>query len=262
MLNSSNVRFLWLRASFFAAAAAASTLVWTLALRPSAPPSERASPAPLRGAPRTLPFERAQAQPEQQAPAQTPAARRPQPAPTHAVRPTVRPIGPVAIVVPQVRIRATPRASATPPLRRIVLPHVTPPKQARPAQPKPHSPTKPPAAEKPTTPTPPAGEKPPATPTPGPTPTPSPAPVATTPTPTPTPPPAAPAPSPAPPQPPPSTPIVLETPPTPAPTPAPTPTPAPPPPVVQTPAPEDNSRPGWGKGDTNHVHTGPPGHNK
>jgi hypothetical protein len=67
---------------------------------------------------------------------------------------------------------------------------------------------------------------------------------------------------PAPPAPPTPAPVpapVSEPPPATTPTPPPTttPTPAPPPPAP-APAPEQ-SRPGWGKGDPNHCHTGPPG---
>src|SRR5262249_46628830 len=56
--------------------------------------------------------------------------------------------------------------------------------------------------------------------------------------------------------------------PTPTPTPAPEPTPAPAP-QQATPAPtpepavtDESTKPGWGNGDKNHEHTGPPGQNK
>jgi hypothetical protein len=115
-----------------------------------------------------------------------------------------------------------------------------------------------------------------AKPTPAPKPKPKPKPK---PTPTPTPTPPAPAPTPSPPTPAPvptptptSTPTPTPTTATPKPTPTPAPTPTTPaPPVTQpeptpepTPAttPPDEGRPGWGKGDKNHEHTGPPGPKK
>jgi hypothetical protein len=133
---------------------------------------------------------------------------------------------------------ASPVAHATPP-RVNVAPHPKP-------KPKPKSPPTP--SPKPT-PTPTPAPAPTPTPTPAPTPTPTPAP---TPQPTPAP---APAPAPAPPAP---------TPPAPTPVPA---TQAPAVPADQpavpaspsTAAASESSRPGWGWGDKNHDHTGPPG---
>jgi hypothetical protein len=105
-------------------------------------------------------------------------------------------------------------------------------------------------------------------PRPKPKPAPAPAPVPT-PAPTPQPTPAATAPASQPPAaatpaPPAVTPVHG---PTPAPTPAPTPTPAQPTPSQPTPSTpsstppaSDSSRPGWGWGDKNHDHTGPPSH--
>jgi hypothetical protein len=80
-----------------------------------------------------------------------------------------------------------------------------------------------------------------------PAPTPTPKPPATPPTAPPTTPPA---PPPAPPSAPPAPPVTFEAPPPPAP---------PPVPPASTP-PTGSARPGHGYGDTNHVHTGPPGH--
>jgi len=82
---------------------------------------------------------------------------------------------------------------------------------------------------------------------PAPTPTPTPKPPATPPSAPPTTPPA---PPPAPPSAPPAPPVTFEAPP-----------PAAPPPVTPGPTPPTQpARPGHGYGDTNHVHTGPPGH--
>jgi outer membrane biosynthesis protein TonB len=59
--------------------------------------------------------------------------------------------------------------------------------------------------------------------------------------------------------------------PNPPPPPHPPPPPPPPPPVQQPPAPQpppppppvrSGTKPGWGKGDRNHTHTGPPGHSR
>jgi len=80
-----------------------------------------------------------------------------------------------------------------------------------------------------------------------PAPTPTPKPPATPPSAPPTTPPA---PPPAPPSAPPAPPVTFEAPP-----------PAAPPPVTPGPTPPTQpARPGHGYGDTNHVHTGPPGH--
>lgn len=168
--------------------------------------------------------------------------------------------------------------------------------------PKPASAPKPTPVAEPTpapspTPTPVPAPAPPPTPAPAPAPTPTPAPTpipAPAPTPAPSPSPApAPTPAPAPvptlePNPSPTATPTPPPPPAPAPTPpapAPPPTPAPtspppqsqqtpppaelssPPPVAPSSAPSDppqqgNERPGWGHGDKNHEHTGPPGQNK
>jgi hypothetical protein len=107
----------------------------------------------------------------------------------------------------------------------------------------PHPSTKPrPVAKPKPTLTPKPRPKPEPEPTPAPAPAPTPAPVpAPEPTPTPTPTPT------------PEAPTVPATP-----EPTPTPAPAPEPPAEE---PQD-TRPGWGNGDPNHVHTGPPGQNK
>lgn len=88
--------------------------------------------------------------------------------------------------------------------------------------------------------------------------TPNPGPRPSPPAPAPSPPAVVPPPTPPPPTPPPPTPP----PPTPPP-PTPPSTPVTPTPVVSPPtkqaAPTSSTRPGWGKGDRNHDHTGPPG---
>jgi hypothetical protein len=164
------------------------------------------------------------------------------------VRRRVHHVAPVAAAAPKpvaqlVSLPVQPRHVVTEPAVQHVH-HTAKPKPAATAQPKPKP--KPPA-------------KPAPKPTPAPTPTPTP-----TPTPAPAPTPAAPAPAPTPAAAP-TTPTTTETPVVTAPPPATTPpstptTPATPPPVEATPA--ADTRPGWGKGDPNHSHTGPPGQNK
>jgi hypothetical protein len=82
-----------------------------------------------------------------------------------------------------------------------------------------------------------------------PAPAPTPKPPATPPTPPPAPPAAPPTTTPAPPSAPPAPPVTFQAPP-----------PAAPPPVTPGSQPPEPARPGHGYGDTNHVHTGPPGH--
>jgi hypothetical protein len=110
------------------------------------------------------------------------------------------------------------------------------PKPAPKPKPKPHAPPPPPPQQ--------PQPQPPAPPEPAPAPAP----------------PASPEPTPPPPPPPaPSAPPDVAPPPPAQPTPAP-PDNGQPTPPPEPPPPDDNTRPGWGNGDDNHDHTGPPGH--
>jgi hypothetical protein len=163
---------------------------------------------------------------------------------------------------PARRAGGAPRATG----ERLVVAASPPPASVSPAAPSSPTerPTTPAAAPKPApkptpkpAPTPAPKPRPTPVPTPAPTPTPTPGPTGGSPqpAPAPTPAPTTPTPAPTPPQPGPPTPVPPVLPPaTPAPT-TPTPTPA-------APTPASGERPGWGHGDDNHGHTGPPGQNK
>jgi hypothetical protein len=99
-------------------------------------------------------------------------------------------------------------------------------------------------------------------PSPSPSPPPAPTPPAPTPSPSPSPAPTPPSAAPPPASPPVEAPVATQTPPPPVVvvTPPPVVSPPPPPPPAVTPEPATESRPGNGYGDTNHAHTGPPGH--
>jgi hypothetical protein len=145
----------------------------------------------------------------------------------------------VRVHVPRVAPSHAPARRSVAPTPTVVgqKPAVTP---ATPKPPTPHKPTTPP-------------KSPPAPPTPTPTPTPAPAPSPTTPV----------APPTTPAAPTPSTPVPVA-PPEREPASNPPPTVTPPPDTTPTSpaAPPVDSRPGYGNGDSNHDHTGPPGQSK